>query len=135
MWNLIVSLGIHVPFSNTQQSTLNMAYCCLFLFGKIIQRLVFGNIRPNELQVRNGTFFVTIKFILGNKSETRRIWIILVFTLITGNRQNGVILCYFRIGNIIVRNHLKRFNFFRVSLRGSFRSIKNPCSFEKLTKR
>lgn len=34
------------------QSNLNMAYCCLFLFGKIIQRVVFGDLRASELQVR-----------------------------------------------------------------------------------
>ena len=28
-----------------------MAYCCLFLFGKIIQRVVFGDLRASELQV------------------------------------------------------------------------------------
>ena len=33
------------------QSNLNMAYCCLFLFGKIIQRVVFGDLRASELQV------------------------------------------------------------------------------------
>jgi len=28
-----------------------MAYCGLFLFGKIIQRVVFGDLRASELQV------------------------------------------------------------------------------------
>jgi len=32
-------------------SNLNMAYCCLFLFGKIIQRVVFSDLRASELQV------------------------------------------------------------------------------------
>lgn len=33
------------------QSNLNMAYCCLFLFGKVIQRVVFGDLRSSEMQV------------------------------------------------------------------------------------
>ena len=33
------------------QSNLNLAYCCLFLFGKVIQRVVFGDLRASELQV------------------------------------------------------------------------------------
>lgn len=46
-------------------SNLNMAYCCLFLFGKIIQRVVFGDLRASELQQIQDRFwnFVFYKFI------------------------------------------------------------------------
>ncbi|KAK3742740.1 hypothetical protein QZH41_018956 [Actinostola sp. cb2023] len=32
-------------------SNLNLAYCCLFIFGKVIQRVVFGDLREAELQL------------------------------------------------------------------------------------
>lgn len=55
-FNVSVKLGSNLSVEHFfQQSNLNMAYCCLFLFGKVIQRLVFGDIRPSELQVRNIT--------------------------------------------------------------------------------
>ena len=41
---------------------INMAYCCLILLGKVIQKLVFGKLRVIENQVR---FKAT-----RNKSET-----------------------------------------------------------------
>ncbi|XP_031572346.1 E3 ubiquitin-protein ligase AMFR-like isoform X3 [Actinia tenebrosa] len=46
-------------------SNLNMAYCCLFIFGKIIQRVVFGDLREAELQQIQDRFwnFVFYKFI------------------------------------------------------------------------
>lgn len=46
-------------------SNLNMAYCCLFLFGKIIQRVVFGDLRASELQQIQDRFwnFIFYKFI------------------------------------------------------------------------
>ena len=37
-----------------------MVYCGFFLIGKIIQRFVFGDLRPIELQVEScNVFFVT----------------------------------------------------------------------------
>lgn len=46
-------------------SNLNMAYCCLFLFGKIIQRVVFSDLRASELQQIQDRFwnFIFYKFI------------------------------------------------------------------------
>lgn len=44
---------------------INMAYCCLILFGKVIQRLVFGELRVSEQQHIRDKFwnFVFYKFI------------------------------------------------------------------------
>ncbi|XP_046842047.1 E3 ubiquitin-protein ligase AMFR-like isoform X2 [Xenia sp. Carnegie-2017] len=46
-------------------TTVNMAYCGFFLFGKIIQRLVFGNLRAIEIQHLKDKFwnFLFYKFI------------------------------------------------------------------------
>lgn len=33
------------------QVLINMAYCCLFLVGKFIQKIVFGDLRISEQQV------------------------------------------------------------------------------------
>ena len=34
------------------QALINMAYCCLILVGKLIQKIVFGKLRVSEQQVR-----------------------------------------------------------------------------------
>ena len=36
---------------------INMAYCCLILLGKVIQKLVFGKLRVIENQVRFKALF------------------------------------------------------------------------------
>ena len=36
---------------NVLQTLINMAYCCLILFGKLIQQIVFGHLRVVEQQV------------------------------------------------------------------------------------
>ena len=43
----VVSLWNHFSF----QTLINMAYCCLILFGKLIQQVVFGHLRVSEHQV------------------------------------------------------------------------------------
>ncbi|XP_065064937.1 E3 ubiquitin-protein ligase AMFR-like isoform X2 [Rhopilema esculentum] len=46
-------------------SSVNMAYCCLFLFGKIIQRFVFGDLKAIEEQHLQESFwnYIFYKFI------------------------------------------------------------------------
>ena len=39
---------------------INMAYCCLILLGKVIQKLVFGKLRVIENQVRFKALFTPI---------------------------------------------------------------------------
>lgn len=47
------------------QTVINMAYCCLILLGKSIQKLVFGELRISEQQHLKDKFwnFVFYKFI------------------------------------------------------------------------
>lgn len=41
-----------VSFHPLWQTLINMAYCCLILLGKTIQKIVFGELRISEQQVR-----------------------------------------------------------------------------------
>ena len=41
------------------QTLINMAYCCLVLFGKLIQKIVFGQLRVMEQQVVSNIFLST----------------------------------------------------------------------------
>lgn len=70
-------------------SNLNLAYCCLFLFGKVIQRVVFGDLRASELQQIQDRFwnFIFYKFIfifgvLNVQQVTEIMWWTAWFTLL-----------------------------------------------------
>lgn len=43
-------LKLHI-FSCPTQTLINLAYCCLILLGKSIQKIVFGDLRISEQQV------------------------------------------------------------------------------------
>ncbi|XP_028410123.1 E3 ubiquitin-protein ligase AMFR-like [Dendronephthya gigantea] len=63
VWQIITSCMAKDPFCTW--STVNMVYCGFFLIGKIIQRFVFGDLRPIELQHIKDKFwnFIFYKFI------------------------------------------------------------------------
>lgn len=60
--NILIFL---VFFLFSFQTVINMAYCCLILLGKSIQKLVFGELRISEQQHLKDKFwnFVFYKFI------------------------------------------------------------------------
>jgi autocrine motility factor receptor len=59
----VLYLMLHEPLCIW--TLINMAYCCLILFGKFIQRLVFGDLRVSEQQHIKDRFwnFIFYKFI------------------------------------------------------------------------
>lgn len=70
-------------------TNLNLAYCCLFLLGKVIQRVVFGDLRARELQQIQDRFwnFIFYKFIfifgvLNVQRFTEVMWWTAWFTLV-----------------------------------------------------
>ena len=58
---------------------MNTAYCCLILLGKLVQKIVFGDLRVSEQQVSN-TIKILNKLVTRKKSVIIHIYILGVFT-------------------------------------------------------
>ena len=68
---------------------MNMAYCCLVVYGKLIQKVVFGELRVSEQQVH---FSILVEFVLKNISGCHNFIAIMILLTVNKSTYDMVLL-------------------------------------------